>query len=304
VPVKRGVALVVVGAIAFGVTYADHAPLIPLVAAEFGLDDVQSGLLSTALFLAYLATTVLLVGVIDRVGPKRSVGAGLVCASAGAALFAIAPSYPIALVGKALEGAGSAVAFVSATRYIAGLYGGRRSHFALGLYGAGFPLGTAIALVFLPTIATALGGWRAAIGVESTLIAACAIAWRWAPEVAHVPAAGDMRDAIRCRNCWLASVQHAAGFGLAIASGTWITVYLLREFSLPLALSGILGSLLLDLAVVARSVGGSLSLSRARSSWASASGSPTPRCSTRPRHRCPRRPPRRRASRRSAGPAV
>ena len=248
--------LVVVGAVAFGVTYADHAPLIPLIAAEFGLDDVQSGLLSTALFLAYLATTLLLVGVIDRVGPRRSVGAGLVCASAGAALFAIAPSYPAALAGKALEGIGSALAFVSATRYIAGLYGTRRSHFALGLYGAGFPLGTALALVLLPTVATAVGGWRMAIGVEAGLVAACAVAWRWAPEVAHTPAPGDMRDAIRCRNCWLASVQHAAGFGLAIASGTWITVYLLREFSLPLALSGILGSLLLDLAVVARSVGG------------------------------------------------
>jgi nitrate/nitrite transporter NarK len=54
------------------------------------------------------------------------------------------------------------------------------------------------------------------------------------------------------------SLQHAAGFGMAIAAGAWITVYLLREFSLPLALSGLLGSLLLLLAFVTRPVGGLL----------------------------------------------
>ena len=67
-----------------------------------------------------------------------------------------------------------------------------------------------------------------------------------------------MRDALRCANCWLAALQHAAGIGVALASATWITVYLLREFALPLALSGLLGSSLLVLAVFARPFGGVL----------------------------------------------
>jgi NNP family nitrate/nitrite transporter-like MFS transporter len=65
-----------------------------------------------------------------------------------------------------------------------------------------------------------------------------------------------MRDAFRCRNCWATFVQHAAGFGLGISAGTWITLYLLRVFELPLTLSGVLGSLLLVVAVIARSLGG------------------------------------------------
>ena len=65
-----------------------------------------------------------------------------------------------------------------------------------------------------------------------------------------------MLDALRCANCWLVSLQHAAGFGLAIAAGSWITVFLLREFSLPLALSGVLGSILLFVAVLTRPLGG------------------------------------------------
>jgi nitrate/nitrite transporter NarK len=48
---------------------------------------------------------------------------------------------------------------------------------------------------------------------------------------------------------------------MAIAAGSWITVFLLREFALPLTLSGILGSLLLLLAFLSRSLGG-LVLSR------------------------------------------
>jgi nitrate/nitrite transporter NarK len=43
---------------------------------------------------------------------------------------------------------------------------------------------------------------------------------------------------------------------MAIAAGSWITVYLLREFALPLALSGVLGSSLLLLAFLTRPLGG------------------------------------------------
>jgi len=254
--VRGGLPLVILSAVAFGLTYADHAPLIPLIAADLGLADVQSGLLSTALFAAYFATTLVAIGPLERFGPRRAVGVGLACAALGAAIVAVAPAYPVALLGKAVQGTGSALAFVSATRYIVGLYGDRRSHFALGLYGAGFPLGSGLALALMPTLASTLGAWRSAFATEAVLIGLVTLAWTRSPAVPYVPARGDMRDALRCANCWAMSLQHAAGFGLALASGTWITVFLLREFTLPLSLSGLLGSLLLFLAVVARTAGG------------------------------------------------
>ncbi|HKY52378.1 MAG TPA: MFS transporter, partial [Candidatus Limnocylindria bacterium] len=92
----------------------------------------------------------------------------------------------------------------------------------------------------------------------TALVGTAALVWWRAPAVPRVERPGNIRDALRCGNCWLTSLQHAAGFGMGIASGTWITVYLLREFALPLELSGLLGSLLLMLAVVARPVGGLL----------------------------------------------
>ncbi len=252
------VGLVVLVAVAFGLTYADYAPLIPLVKAEFRLDDLGAGLLSSALFTAYLLATIATAGIAGRLPPKRFVAAGLALSALGTAAVAWSPLYPLALAGKALQGVGSALSFVSATRYVAGLYGVRRSHFALGLYGGGFPLGSALSLIVMPTLATALGGWRPAFWIEAMLIAAAFLLWLLAPPVSGSGAPGGMRDAMRCGNCWWTFAQHAAGFGLALSSGTWITVYLLREFSLPLALSGILGSLLLVIAVFARPVGGLL----------------------------------------------
>jgi len=251
-----GVGLVTAVAIGFGATYSDHAALLPLLAADLRLSDAQAGLLSATLFFAYIVTTLLTSGLPDRIGPKRAIGVGLAVSIVGTLLFATASELPVSLTAKAAQGIGSALAFVAAARYIAGLYGTAQAHFGLGLYGAGFPLGSALALLVTPTIAAALGGWRAAIVLEAIALAALLGLWLAAPTVSGVRREGRMLDALRCANCWLLSLQHAAGFGLAIAAGSWITVFLLREFSLPLALSGILGSILLFVAVLTRPLGG------------------------------------------------
>ena len=251
-----GLALVSTSAVGFGFTYADQAALVPLLAVELGLSDLQIGLLSAALFASYIAITLLTSGLPDRVGPKPVIAAGLAASALGTALFAVAPGFGVLVAAKIVQGIGSAFAFVAAARYIAGLYGADRPHFGLGLYGAGYPLGSALALVAMPQVATTLGGWRASFGLEAVILAGLFAIWLSAPSVSGVRREGSMLDALRCPNCWLVSLQHAAGFGLAIASGSWITVFLLREFSLPLALSGTLGSILLFVAVVTRPLGG------------------------------------------------
>jgi len=251
-----GLALVSTSAVGFGFTYADQAALVPLLAAELGLSDLQIGLLSAALFASYIAITLVTSGLPDRVGPKPVIAAGLAASALGTALFAVAPGFGVLIAAKIVQGIGSAFAFVAAARYIAGLYGADRPHFGLGLYGAGYPLGSGLALVAMPQVATTFGGWRASFGLEAVILAGLFAVWLGAPSVSGVRREGSMLDALRSPNCWLVSLQHAAGFGLAIASGSWITVFLLREFSLPLALSGILGSILLFVAVLTRPLGG------------------------------------------------
>lgn len=257
----RGVALVTMATVVLGYLLADYAPLIPLLSPALDIDSVGAGLLSTALAATYITGTLVTTGLPDRFGPKPVIAAGLAIGALGVGTIAVAPGYPMALFGKALEGLASALTFVSGARYIAGLYGSRRSHFALGIYGGGYPFGSAIALALMPWLAGAFGGWRGAFWVEAGLIAACLLVWWTAPDVAPVARRGSIRDALSCANCWLASVQHA-GFGIVIAAGAWITVFLLREFSLPLAAAGTVGSLLLVVAMAARPIGGWLIASR------------------------------------------
>ena len=256
---RLGVALVTAEAIGFGFTYSDQAALVPILGADLALTDLQAGLLAAALFLAYLVATLLTTGLADRLGGKPVIATGLVAAVAGTALLAAAPSFPVLLIAKAVQGAGSALAFVASTRFVAGLYGGDPPHFGLGLYGGGFPLGSAVALLAMPSFAALFGGWRGAFALEAVALLAILVLWVvLAPSVPPVRRQGSMLDALRCSNCWLTSLQHAAGFGMALAAGTWITVYLLREFSLPLVFSGVLGSLLLLLAFLTRPLGGLL----------------------------------------------
>ena len=130
----RGVLLVALAAVAVGYLFADFAPLIPLLSADLGIDEVQVGLLATASAAVYTIGTLATTGLPDRYGPKPVIAAGLATGVVGVVLIATAPSYPVVLVGKGVQGLASAFTFVSGARYIAGLYGSRRSHFALGMF--------------------------------------------------------------------------------------------------------------------------------------------------------------------------
>ena len=193
----------------------------------------------------------------DRIGAKRMNVFGVAIALASNLLFAIGPTYEALLLAKAIGGIGSGMAFVGGVRYIAGLYPGARSHFGQGVYGAGYPLGSAIGLQLMPPLALAFGGWRGAFVTSSSLLLAILIVYAWlAPAVPRAVAPGNIRDALRDGNSWWCFVQHAAGFGLALATGSWISVYILREFDTSLVLAGLLGAFVLIAGLFMRPLGG------------------------------------------------
>lgn len=191
----------------------------------------------------------------DRYPTRGAVTFGMALTLAGNVATGLAPSYPWLLVAKAIGGVGASFGFLAGIRYIQRRYGEARPHFGQGLYGAGYPLGSAIGLWGMPSLAL-LWGWRGAFVATSALIALVLIVWLGATGVHRLKRPGTMLDAARCANCWWTTIQHAAGFGLVFAAATWVTTFLLREFSLPLGTSGLLGSLLLVVAVLARPVGG------------------------------------------------
>lgn len=253
----RDVALATGTATALGYTYAAHGPVLPLISEEFGLSDVQAGLIATALFLAAALTLTAFGDLADRYPTRGAVTFGMALALAGNVATGFAPSYPVLLLAKALGGVGAGFGFLAGIRYVQRRYGEARPHFGQGFYGAGYPLGSVFALWGMPALAVTWG-WRGAFLATSVLIAIVLVAWLFVTPVARMRRPGTMADAARCVNCWWTLVQHAAGFGLVFAAATWITTFLVREFALPLEASGLLGSLLLIVAVIARPIGGYL----------------------------------------------
>jgi len=238
-------------------TYTDQAALVPLLKTDLGISDVQAGLLPTALFISAVITMLATASLADRVGAKRMNVFGLGFSLASNLVFAIGPTYETLLLAKVIGGVGSGMAFVGGVRYIAGLYGGTRSHFGQGVYGAGYPLGSAIGLQAMPPLALAFGGWRGAFATSSLLILAILVVYAWlARSVPRNVVPGDIRDAVRDGNSWWCFVQHAAGFGLALATGSWISLYILREFDTSLVLAGALGAFVLLAGLFMRPLGG------------------------------------------------
>jgi len=152
---------------------------------------------------------------------------------------------------------GAGLGLLGGLRYIGLSYGSGRAHLGTGLFGAGFPLGSAIALWTTPPLAAA-ADWRTAFLVTAVVMVPIVGLWLRVPEVPHVRRPGNMLDAARDGNCWWTFAQHAAGFGLVLAAGAWISIFLIRDFGLALELSGLLGSMLLVTAVLARPLGGYL----------------------------------------------
>ena len=240
-----------------GWSYAGYAAVAVLIAADLGLDDVQLGLIATALYLAAGVPMLFFGDVSDRFGPKVVNTWGIVLVVAGTVGLALAPTYGLLLVARAVSGIGAGLGLLGGLRYIGRRYEGESAHFGTGLYGGGFPLGSAVALWTVPPLAAAWD-WRTAFLITACVMAAIVLLWLRVPSVPRLARPGNMLVAVRDGNCWWTFVQHAAGFGLVLAAGAWISVFLLREFGLPLAVSGLLGSLLLVVAFLSRPVGGLL----------------------------------------------
>lgn len=218
---------------------------------------MQAGLLPTALFFSAVVTMLATAGVADRIGAKRMNVYGVAFSLASNLLFAAGPTYETLLLAKAVGGIGSGMAFVGGVRYIAGLYGGARSHFGQGMYGAGYPLGGALGLQLMPPLALAFGGWRGAFVVSSVLLLVVLLGYaRSAPTVPRMVLPGDIRDALRDGNAWWCFIEHSAGFGLSLATGSWISVYILREFDTSLVVAGTLGAFVLIAGLFMRPLGG------------------------------------------------
>jgi MFS family permease len=157
--------------IAHGVSHFFHlilAGLFPWIKAAFGLSYAELGLLMTVFFVVSGVGQALSGFIVDRIGARSVLFAGLALLGSAALLLAAAPNYLALLAGSMLAGCGNAVFHPADYTLLNQRVSKPRLAHAFSVHGISGNLGWAGAPVFLAAVA-ALSNWRLA------LVAAAAI---------------------------------------------------------------------------------------------------------------------------------
>lgn len=154
---------------------------LPTLAAAFGAGVAQA----QWVVLAYLLTTTsLIVGagrLGDLIGKRRLLLAGIALFTAAAALGSLAPTLPLLIAARALQGVGAAAMMALTMALVGTALPKARSGRAMGLLGTMSAVGTALGPSLGGVLIGALG-WRAVFAVNVPLgLLALALAWRGLP---------------------------------------------------------------------------------------------------------------------------
>lgn len=143
-------------------------------AERFGVATGTIAVLSTVQLAMYLLMQIPAGLLADRIGPRRSLGLGLVAMGAGELLFAVSPSIELALVGRALVGVGDACMFLNVLRVAAHWLPARHYALAAALTAACGAFGQ---LLSTAPLSAALGGlgWTPTFAASGVLTAVLAI---------------------------------------------------------------------------------------------------------------------------------
>jgi MFS transporter, NNP family, nitrate/nitrite transporter len=259
---RRALLLICAVAVAVSTNYTIQGPVLGFIRAEFALSSAEAGAIATAFFVGAAATMLAGGAIADRIGMRPAVTLGFLLVAIGnLGTGLLAPSFPALLGWRVLGGLGSGFAFAAGASYTRSIFDDRGRHLAQGLYGASFLLGSGITLAYVPILAGPSGDWRLAFTLSALAVAAVWVVWTLlAPSEPRAPVATEARVglavALRERNTWLLALCHMCGFGMAIVIGTWVTVYLVDAFGLPIAAAGLIGSLTLVTGIAARASGG------------------------------------------------
>jgi cyanate permease len=243
--------------IVVAVHYTNFGPLIPTLIASLHIDNAQTGLFSTFLFLG-LAVMYIPGGMLaDRYGERPVlIGASIVMVT-GATLLPLFPNLVWVLACRFIVGLGSGAAFVAGAGVAAGL--GKHSSLGQGMYGGSVQVGSGLGLLLSPFL-LAHFGWRGSFLVWGLLGILSIITWLFvsdgyeAPETENATAMAGLRSPA----VWTLGLSHMGTFGLGNAVAAWIAVYLAFQYGLPLALAATLGSLALLSGMFFRPLGGIL----------------------------------------------
>ena len=145
------------------------AVAVPNLQATFGLTAAELSLL-TALYLWPFAVMQPVAGLFtDTLGPRRSVTIFLTLTGLGQLLLALAPNFPVALLGRAGTGIGASILYVAAAKIMAQWFRRREFGTLTGAWTSVANLGGIAAAAPLAALLPLIG-WRASFGAIGSAV--------------------------------------------------------------------------------------------------------------------------------------
>jgi EmrB/QacA subfamily drug resistance transporter len=156
---SRLVQVLFIGVFMAALDSAIVGPVLPALRAAFGIDNRTAGLLSTVFSLSSLCSTALMAYFSDRHGRRPVYLFSVALFAIGSLGIAVAPSFDLLLVSRAIQGVGAGGIAPVASAVIGDVFTAERRGRILGLIGAthgmAFVLGPPLATVLTSTL-----GWR------------------------------------------------------------------------------------------------------------------------------------------------
>ncbi len=170
----------------------------PLVRHDLGLSISDMGLLLSAFLWAYAFAQLPVGPLIDRLGPRRLLAAGLAIWSTAQLLCGMVSTVTQFAAARVLLGIGEAPQFPTGGRVVRDWFNTRDRGAASGIFNSASTLGTGIAAPLLTTLML-LFGWRWMFAIMGLLGIGAAIIWyalyRDPSQMALTPAEDDYRTA-------------------------------------------------------------------------------------------------------------
>lgn len=152
-------------------------PLFPWLMPEFGLSFTQAGAMMTVFFIVSGVGQALSGFVVDRIGPRRVLLAGIACFVLAALLLSVANGYAMLLAVGAVAGLGNCVFHPADFTLLNRKVSSARLGHAFSMHGLSGNIGWAIAPVFLTGIAAAANWRAAAMGAAAVGALAWSVIW-------------------------------------------------------------------------------------------------------------------------------
>ena len=165
------------GAAAMFATMYSTQAILPELGREFGVSPARAGL-SVSVVVAAVAVGGWLWGpVSDRIGRRRAITAASALLVVPTALVALAPSFELLLVLRALQGLCMPGLLIVGVPYVAEVFAPALGGMAMGAYTAALVVGGIAGRVGVGLVTAAIG-WRPALGLLALLPAAAVLLLR------------------------------------------------------------------------------------------------------------------------------